>query len=369
VLWGCFPLPGSNVTFTDSRLRSTGLIIPGSDSITFNGLVNNQHYADYTLPLADRSFRLINTDLTTWNLYPGGNTDLVLNSCVFGEILAQDSSRATVQNSICDGSGGYIGSEASSTLLFLGCLVTTQVVSRDRSLMLGGLSTVMYGPVTSTDGSAMLLLFCNTERDPQARDTSLLYICDYSIPGNATVDESLAIVGTVDIRPGPENPLGFGSYRFSYASADTPTTWHDIGTRHYSPVVSDTLEIWDTHGLVPGQYLLKLTIANSGGDSLEPTRAVFLGYAGLEDVAGPAQTRPALEVSPNPSPGRVSIDCAPQLQQAGLVRLFAPSGRLCGTHQLTPGSPLVLTDLAAGVYLLKLSAGELNLSRKLVVQR
>ena len=282
VLWGCFPLPGSNVTFRDSKLRTTGLIITGSDSVELNGLTNNQHYSDYTLPLSDRTYRLVNTDLTTWNLYPGDSLTLVLNSCVFGELLAQGSCRATIQSSICDGSGGYIGSESQATLLFLGCLINTQVVSRDRSLMLGGLSSVFFGPVTSTDASAMLLLFCTTEREPVARDTSLLYLCDYSIPEGATVESYLAITGTADIRPGPYNPVEFGSYRFSYASVDSQTIWHPIGTTHSAPVNDDTLEVWDTHGLEPGVYILKMTLKNSYGDSLEPTKGVNLGYAAVE---------------------------------------------------------------------------------------
>jgi hypothetical protein len=371
VLWGCFPLPGSNVTFRDSRLRITGLIIPGSDSLTIAGLVNNQHYADYTLPLADRTYRLINTDLTTWNLYPSDSVQLVVNSSVFGELLAQGSCRATIQSSICDGTGGYIGSESKATLLFLGSLINTQVVSRDRSLMLGGLSSVFYGPVTSTDASAMLLLFCTTERDPVARDTSLLYICDYRIPDGATVEADLAIIGTADIRPGPFNPASFASYRFSYASADSQTVWHPIGTTHVRAVVDDTLETWDTHGLEPGGYVLKLTLYNSYGDSLEPVKGVNLGYAGIADRTTPDAARLTLEATPNPCRGPVTITVSPAPNPQSpppILRIFDATGCLVRTLGIRNSSFVIdLSSFPPGVYVVALESGNRRICRKLVV--
>jgi hypothetical protein len=361
VLWGCFPLPGSDVTFRDSKLRTTGLIIAGTDSVTINSLTNNQHYVDYTLPLEDRTYRLQNTDLTTWNLYPGDSLTLVLNSCVFGELLAQGNSRATIQSSICDGSGGYIGSESQATLLFLGSLINTQVVSRDRSLMLGGLSSVFYGPVTSTDASVMLLLFCTTEREPLARDTSLLYVCDYSIPEGATVESDLAITGTADIRPGPYNPVEFGSYRFSYASADSQTVWHPIGTTHYAPVIDDTLEMWDTHGLAPGVYVLKLTLKNSYGDSLEPTKGVNLGYAGVAD----GMRQPAYGPRSLPTVVRSVLFLSPS-QFTLHSSLFSLSGR--EVIDLKPG-PNDVSHLAPGVYFVRSIASGVPFTRKLVLTR
>ena len=355
VLWGCFPMPGSDVTFRDSRLRTTGLIIPGGDSITFSGLLNNQHHDDYTLPLADRTYRLVNTDLATWNLYPSDSVHLALNSCVFGELLTAGRARADIQSSICDGSGGYLGSEGTSTLFFLSSLVTTQVVSRDRSIMFGGLSTVLYGPVTSTEASTMLLLFCATDQEPRARDTSLLYLCDYSIPSGAAVDETLAIFGTVDIRPGPLNPVGFGSYRFSWASADSQTAWHPIGTTHTEPVANDTLEVWNTHGLASGTYILKLTLYNSNGDSLEPLRAVYLGLAGVEDRRTPDPSCIKLEAAPNPSRGSVTLRVSARpsslshASSAFSLCLYDAAGRQLRSFAIRH-SPFVISDVPPGIY-------------------
>ena len=370
VLWGCFPMPGSDVTFRDSRLRTTGLIIPGGDSITFSGLLNNQHHADYTLPLADRTYRLINTDLATWNLYPSDSVRLVLNSCVFGELLTAGRARADMQSSICDGSGGYIGSEGTSTLFFLSSLVTTQVVSRDRSLMFGGLSTVLYGAVTSTEASTMLLLFCATDQEPRARDTSLLYVCDYRIPSGAAADETLAIFGTVDIRPGPHNPVDFASYRFSWASVDSQTTWHPIGTTHTESVVNDTLELWNTHDLAAGTYILKITLCNSNGDSLEPLRAVYLGLAGIADRTIPEASRitPLATIVRGVLILGTGHDPIPfsEFGSCPTTRLLDISGRKVA--DLRPG-PNDISRLAPGVYFAEFSTGKLSVRRKVTLVR
>jgi hypothetical protein len=362
VLWGCFPLAGSQVTFRDSRLRTTGLIIPDGDSLAISGLLNNQHHDDYRLPLADRDYRLVNTDLSTWNLYPGGALNLTVTSSVFGELLAADSCRVTIQSSICDGSGGYLGAEKQSTLLFLGCLVTSQVVSRDRALAVGGLSTVLYGPVTATDASTMLLLYCVTERTPVARDTSLLYLCDYAVPDGASVDDSILIAGTADIRPGPQNPVRFASYRLSFASVDSPGVWRPVGAVHPAPVVGDTLDVWDTRGLVPGTYFLRLTLTNSVGDSIEPVKGVFLGVAGIAED-GPARLpAPGLCVAPNPARGPVTV----RLNAPTRIGVFDPLGRLVRAIPARP-SPFAL-DLPPGLYFLHPDAPGAAAARVVVVR-
>jgi hypothetical protein len=349
VLWGSFPQQGCSVTIRDSRMRATGLLMPGPDSIHISGLVNNQQHSDFLFPLSDRYFRLVNTFLATWNLYPVDSVNFVLESSVFGEMLSMGARKALIQNCICDGSGGYIGSEGDGQLFFVLSMIQTQVVSRDRSLMVGAASTVRFGPVNATDASTMLLMFCESEFDPRALDTSVVYLCDYAIPGWASVDTFLSITGTADILPGPLNPLRFASYRFSYASADSQTVWHPIGTLHTTPVHNDTMESWDTHGLEPGPYILKMTLKNSYGDSIEPTKGVNLGYASVED--GTRQT--VFGSRPLPTVVR-SILFLPPSPLSIHYSLFSLSGqKLLALH---PG-PNGLGHLAPGIYFLRCASG------------
>jgi hypothetical protein len=363
VLWGSFPQAGCSVTIRDSRMRSTGLLIPGPDSVHMSGLVNNQQHSDYTLPLADRQFRLVSTFLGTWNLYPVESSIFVLESSVFGEMLAMGALKAVIQNSICDGSGGYIGTEGTSQLFFILSMIETQVVSRDRSLIVGAASTVRFGKVNATDASVMLLMFCDSEFEPQALDTSVVYLCDYSVPWWASVDTVFPIAGTADIQAGPQNPLEFGSYRFSYASVDSQTIWHPIGSTHNEPRHEDTLEVWDTHGLTPGGYILKMTLTNSYGDSIEPTKGVNLAYAGIED----SRQHPANSSQPSPTVVRRVLNLQPAIcNLQSEIALLDISGRQ--VKALRPG-PNDVSHLAPGVYFVCFTARGVPLTRKLVLTR
>jgi hypothetical protein len=347
VLWGSFPQAGCSVTIRDSRMRTTGLLIPGPDSVYMSGLVNNQQHSDYTLPLADRQFRLVNTFLGTWNLYPGESSIFVLESSVFGEMLAMGALRAVIQNSICDGSGGYIGAEGTSQLFFILSMIETQVVSRDRSLIVGAASTVRFGKVNATDASVMLLMFCDSEFDPQPLDTSVLYLCDYSVPWWASVDTAFPITGTADIQAGPLNPLEFGSYRFSYASVDSQTNWHPIGVAHPEPVHDDTMETWDTHGLTPGAYILKMTIKNSYGDSIEPTKGVNLGYTGVADSL--QLTASSLQPLPTVVRRVLNLQLAMCNRQSEIALLDISGRQVTALH---PGRN-DLSKLAPGIYFIR----------------
>ncbi len=360
MMWGTFPMRGCSVTIRDSRLRTTGVMVQGSDSVRLTGVMNNQHYSDYRLGLADRAFRLVNTDLATWNLYPMDSVRFYLESSVFGEMLAMGAARATITNAICDGSGGYIGAEGTSQLLFVSSMVNSQVVSRDRSVIAGALSTIHYGSVRATDGSALVLMFCSSEYDPRPLDTAIVYVANFSIPDGSVPESFVPVIGTADIRPGPYNPLTFGRYRFDYAVADSPVTWHPFGRTRTEPVADDTLELWDTHGLAPGTYLLRITLSNSQGDSLDPSRAVHLVIAGL---SSPGTVLPAALPGPTPNPFRGrTVFRAPPASGPVAVSVFDASGRrvraLAGTAAVTwDGRTDAGTPAPAGVYSCRVTIG------------
>ncbi|HTW92278.1 MAG TPA: hypothetical protein VMH22_11275 [bacterium] len=369
VLWGSFPQAGCSVTVRNSQMRAAGLLIPGPDSVNMSGLVNNQQQTDYTLPLADRHFRLVNTFLGSWNLYPTDSSIFVLESSVFGEMLAMGALKAVIENSICDGSGGYIGAQSTSQLFFVNSMIETQVVSRDRSLILGAGSTVEYGKVEATSASMLLWMFCNSEYDPQPLDTGIVYLSDYAVPSWAATDTAFPISGTADIQPGPYNPLKFGSYRFSWAGVDSQTTWHPIDSVHTHPVHKDTLATWNTHGLLPGAYILKMTLKNSNGDSIEPTKGVNLLYPG---VAEHTKVEPR-EVCYLPTVVRGDLLLAPSLLSPKSSLFFKAHPYLYDIRgrkvmDLRPGRNS-LRGLACGVYIVRGLQDSESSARKLIVAR
>ncbi|MGB9005092.1 MAG: hypothetical protein WCB96_05135 [Candidatus Aminicenantales bacterium] len=102
-----------------------GLHLPQSATIT--GLTNRLSYDDQVLPLSDRTLRLVNATIDTWNLYPQKEAQVTVRNCLIGELIAQDSSRVDMEGTIVDGTGGYFGASQNSFLTATGCLIACDV--------------------------------------------------------------------------------------------------------------------------------------------------------------------------------------------------------------------------------------------------
>jgi len=91
--------------------------------------------------------------------------------------------------------------------------------------------------------------------NPQARIT---------YPGmGAKVEERVEIWGTADIDQ-------FQYYKVEYGIGETPPGWVVIDDLKYEPVSEGVLVIWNTAGLTPGTYTLRLTVVDITGNYPEP---------------------------------------------------------------------------------------------------
>jgi hypothetical protein len=364
VMWGLFPRFGSVAVVRDSRLRACGVIFDRSDSVGLSGFANNRHYGDELIPLPDRNLRLVNVDLGAWNFYPYCRTRFVVESSVFGELLASDSTRVTMQNCICDGSGGYVGMSGNSQTFVISSTVNTQFISRGRSLAFAGLSNVNCWPPEATDASIMLLILSPTEYEPIARETASVFISDLRIPGEAQCGSFIPITGTADIRSGPVSPVRFASYQMFWCRPDSPASWHDIGPIHTQPVIRDTLDLWDTRSLEPGAYVLKMKLKDTLGDSIEPTRGVYLQPAGIAEVQGRLPT--ILSATPNPAIAGTHIRWNGALSQPVPIAIFDLLGRQVRALTCAPLSSEVTWDrrdeqgspVGPGIYFVRLYTSE-----------
>lgn len=383
VMWGTFPRKGCQATITNSKIRASGIMIPGRDSVYVSGLVNNQHFADYTLPLSDRTYHLVNCDHATWNLYPQDSTRFVLQSSIFGEMIGYGFPRITLNNSICDGSGGYIGAEGNTQYVVAGSTIYTQVISRDRTLLILAGSHVNFGAVNALGASVMLVLFSTSDYYPVARDTALVFVSDYTIPSTASVESIVPITGTADILNGPAQPVTFGNYRMLFAPADTPAAMRFVGPAHSQHVINDTLDHWDTHGLSVGGYLLRMRLRDSANDSLDFDKGVYLNPSGVELQTTLTNLPKVLSLSqpaPNPfasrtavayalpSPGHVALKV--YNLQGQLVRTLLDEDRVGGYYQAKwDGLNASGQRLSPGIYFLRLTAPQGALTRKVVLAK
>lgn len=341
-MWAGIPLPGSHVEIDSSRLRVTGVMFEGGDSFAVAGLVNGLEYEDYLLPLADRHYRLTNTSVQTWNLYPADSVGLTLSSSIFGELCAYGSSRVTIMNAYCDGSDGHLEAANNSFLIVGYSSVFADIITKNHGLCIVALCAMPWGNIWATGASILALVNTQFPEDPVPSDTAIVFVAAVTGPSSAAVDDTVPILGSAWIDRGPFQTVDFGFYRMSYRAAGS-STWIPFGDSNTVEVRRDILEQWPTAGLAPGLYEVRLVLKDDLGDSIECAKGITLRLTGIEETAD----RPQNGFRVIPQSGRVfRIENA---SPAG-TRIYNPAGRLVyrsarRSFQWTAGQ--------AGVYFLR----------------
>jgi hypothetical protein len=106
---------------------------------------------------------------------------------------------------------------------------------------------------------------------------------------NASISGKVPVMGSALIDD-------FNFYKVEYAPAYAPDSWAAVSTVIDAPTLNGLLDSWDTTAVPDGQYSLKLTVVNHGGE--EVCRAFASGlYVGNQATATPSPT-----VTPEESP-------------------------------------------------------------------
>ena len=146
MLWPMLVREGSDLTLKDISAGNwvvVGLHLPSSTTIL--GLQNNLYYNDTLLGLSDRTLRLQNVSIDTWNLYPDSDAQVLIENSLVGEILAFWNSSVIVRNTTVDGSGGYFGVTDKATLEATNSIFTCDVqISKEGSAILRDSAVLRY---------------------------------------------------------------------------------------------------------------------------------------------------------------------------------------------------------------------------------
>lgn len=81
-------------------------------------------------------------------------------------------------------------------------------------------------------------------------------------------ENGAVLSGEVEIS-GTANIPGFGFYRYEYRGLTTSSAWRAIGAGD-TPVVDGHLGTWDTTLVLPGDYALRLVVADTAGNAPLP---------------------------------------------------------------------------------------------------
>ncbi len=117
LLWPMLVRPGSDLVLRDIAAENwvvVGFFLPNPQRIV--NLTNGETYTDTILDLTDRSIRLRNASIDTWNLYPQREAHIVVISSVVGEVLSFDDSTTDLFDTTVDGSGGFFGARGTSEI-------------------------------------------------------------------------------------------------------------------------------------------------------------------------------------------------------------------------------------------------------------
>ncbi|MCD4792259.1 MAG: T9SS type A sorting domain-containing protein [Bacteroidales bacterium] len=285
VWWGIESFPGSNLTVTNSLVYGAALRISGSDTLTFYGVLDSTYYTDFTVPLPDRHFQLLNSAVYSWQPYALENTVLYIDSCSFGEMMGKNNSVSYITNSVCDGIWQHLGFTDNAFGNFTDGLVKSFVsVWQNATLLIVNSSVKAISPWAppplgpNIAHNHSYLLAVNSEFDflPEAQDTSLVMFVALDTLDITQVDNNINISGSAWIDAGPDNSpmITFDRYKLYYC-LQPENTWTLI-EESTSQVYQNLLSVWNTNGLNQGDYLVKLTIWDNEGDSLSALRPITL---------------------------------------------------------------------------------------------
>ncbi len=363
-MWAAIPLNGSNVTIDSSLLRVTGLLFGGSDSLVISGLVNGLYYEDYTLPVSDRNYHLINTTVQTWNLYPFDTTSLDLSSSIFGELCAYANSYVYIHNAFCDGSGGHLESSDNAFLITIQSSIFADIISKGRSICIIGYCAQPYGNIWVTGSSIMLLVNSIFNLDPIPSDTSLVFVASITGPPTGNTNDTVAILGSAWIDKGPYLPVDFDYYQVFYQRI-SDTVWIPVSDTCTVEVRRDTLCYWNTTGLEPGNYILRMVLKDDAGDSIDCLKGIALYETGVgeEDI----HCHSDLKITPNPFNKFIKIENIAEEKETVIVcSIYDVMGR--AIIEKVKGNPLIIktNNLASGVYFICIKADSKNIIKKII---
>lgn len=372
VMWGMMPGAGSDVKISNSNIRSVGLWFEGSDSSSVSGLVNNSHYGDFYAPINNRTFHLVNCDVTTWSIYTFDEAVVDIKGCILGEIGVMEQSSVNAFNYFLDGSGGYLWAGDTTFLVSGFSSLTSSLRSSGNSMVIFAYSTMMNGLVQALQNSVMMLVQSSISAEISYDPGAVVWMANISSPTSGFVNSTVYIKGSAWIDKGVEsNLMDFDHYAMYYQKTGDTTSWYIIGASIDTEVRDDVLAGWDTHGLDPGTYFLKLDLTDNWGNSMTAQKVITL----LPEVLGTEDEKISGEqpkVFPNPFNSQINCEVPGNSGNIIVFKIFDSRGKEILSKTITP-SVSDVTDISIdggnfppGIYYYRLENGETVFTGKLV---
>ncbi len=357
--WALMIEAASEALVTDADLLAVGLMFYGPGPATVSGLVNNSALNDYALPVSDRNIRFQRSRVGAWNLYALGTAELAVNNSVFGEILSMGRGNVTVTSSICDGSGGYVGSQDSSRMQFIQSSIRAPVLARGVSQWVGIQSGIQNFTPRAADNGVLALFHCTFPALPEVGPGAVAAVIGIDEPSQAPVNALVPVYGTVRFLPGADVPVYFTSYWLDVLRADEPEAPIRVSQPSIRQRYRDTLCVWDTSPLLPGAHILRVHMRISSEDTIVLPWAVQLTRATSVELPAVAASPRIAALYPQPASVHASVAVDYEAPRDGTLDVYDALGSRVYSRAVPSGSGTLLLPahtLPAGMYLLRLIA-------------
>jgi len=263
VMWALMPANGSDVDISDSEIRAIGLWFLAPDAVNVNGLVNNTDYQDYTASLSDRNLRLRNSSVQTWSLYSMKESDISVTGCILGEIGSMGTSKVSTTSVFVDGSGGFMWANDTTFFMAFQTPLTTYVRSEKNGILIYAYSPLTMGTALAIGNSTLMAIQSSLPEEPVALHKASVWNVHIASPSSGNTNSLIPVMGwaLIDRAPDCIHP-DMDWYQLFYSTPENDTMVA-ITPKITIEKRNDTLAVWNTAGLKPGQYLLHLRVSNA----------------------------------------------------------------------------------------------------------
>ena len=366
VWWALMPVNGSDITLNNSTIRAVGAWFERGDSVNASGLVNNSVYSNFTAPLPDRNLHFNNCNVQTWSLYVFDTSYLHITGCILGEVGTQFKSMCFAENFLMDGSGGYFWATDTSFIVSSLSSAMSIVRSERNGIFVFGYGACNTNPPTALGNSVMIVVQSSVPQDPVAEESAVAWYANINGPAVGSTNTTVAVNGTAFIDQGPQASwMDFQAYSLYY-QAPGDTVWHPIVIDSTVEIRHNSLASWNTIGLTPGNYTLKLTLINNLGDSVDAQKNILLqpGTVGIYEMS---QTD--LSIYPVPADQELFIEKEDGSANECVYQLLDLNGKLLlsGVVKGSDQWRIRTGTLSDGIYLLSLQHGEEKIFRRFSV--
>ena len=366
VHWALMPENLTNVTITNSTIRSVAVIYRGLETGMAQGLVDNSSYVTSPTFFSDRTFQLNNCSVQTWGVYPTDTTYVDITSCILGEIGTSGHSHTSCSSTFADGTGGYFWANGFGFQSASGCGFSCPVRAEQ-----GGMAVVGFGAISAATGYAidsglLIMIQTPTISPPIAYDGSDIWV---GMLPPQTVDSgyTVPLTGSAYILRGPTSHLmSFASYYIEWQLAGT-NTWTITDSIHTSQVTNGTLDHWNTTGLQTGHYSMQMIIKDNYGDSVTVPSGLNIVISTPDTTIATGITNintTDINIYPNPTTGQLFIQTGSTTITG--VNMYNSTGQLIYHSTQLQNQTIDVSNLASGAYELEILSKDSSIRRRWV---